>query len=192
MAGIRAGRGPQRVRHVERGRCRRACDTGGARRADGQVSPTQFHNSVHNAAAGYWSIATGSQQAAHLPGCHDVTAAAALLKAMAEVHTRAAVRCCCASTIADAGAAAARRPTEGVFGAGFVLVAGRWPERAGACWRCAMRVTQRRSRQAIRPHRAALRDAGARQSRRAYAAAAARRWRAARRCFSMPLAGRAG
>lgn len=28
------------------------------------VSPTQFHNSVHNAAAGYWSIATGSQQPA--------------------------------------------------------------------------------------------------------------------------------
>lgn len=26
------------------------------------VSPTQFHNSVHNAAAGYWSIATGSRQ----------------------------------------------------------------------------------------------------------------------------------
>jgi len=25
------------------------------------VSPTQFHNSVHNSAAGYWSIATGSQ-----------------------------------------------------------------------------------------------------------------------------------
>src|SRR5690348_12842116 len=31
--------------------------------ADQPVSPTQFHNSVHNTAAGYWSIATGSQQA---------------------------------------------------------------------------------------------------------------------------------
>lgn len=29
------------------------------------VSPTQFHNSVHNAAAGYWSIATGAQTAAN-------------------------------------------------------------------------------------------------------------------------------
>lgn len=28
------------------------------------VSPTRFHNSVHNAAAGYWSIATRSQQPA--------------------------------------------------------------------------------------------------------------------------------
>ena len=26
------------------------------------VSPTKFHNSVHNAAAGYWAIATGCQQ----------------------------------------------------------------------------------------------------------------------------------
>ena len=28
---------------------------------DREVSPTRFHNSVHNAAAGYWSIATGSR-----------------------------------------------------------------------------------------------------------------------------------
>ena len=27
---------------------------------DRQISPTRFHNSVHNAAAGYWSIATGA------------------------------------------------------------------------------------------------------------------------------------
>jgi len=29
---------------------------------DHPVSPTRFHNSVHNAAAGYWGIATGSRQ----------------------------------------------------------------------------------------------------------------------------------
>lgn len=29
------------------------------------VSPTRFHNSVHNAAAGYWSIATGSREPAN-------------------------------------------------------------------------------------------------------------------------------
>src|SRR5688572_21861664 len=27
---------------------------------DRRISPTRFHNSVHNAAAGYWSIATGA------------------------------------------------------------------------------------------------------------------------------------
>lgn len=36
------------------------------------VSPTQFHNSVHNAAAGYWSIATGSRAPANsLSGGRD-------------------------------------------------------------------------------------------------------------------------
>jgi hypothetical protein len=49
------------------------------------VSPTQFHNSVHNAAVGYWCIATGC----HLPStsiaCHDYTFAASLLKAAAQV-----------------------------------------------------------------------------------------------------------
>ena len=29
--------------------------------ADRQISPTRFHNSVHNAPAGYWSIATGAK-----------------------------------------------------------------------------------------------------------------------------------
>ncbi len=31
---------------------------------DRRLSPTAFHNSVHNAAAGYWSIASGSHQTA--------------------------------------------------------------------------------------------------------------------------------
>lgn len=48
------------------------------------VSPTQFHNSVHNAACGYWSIATGSQAASTCIGCYDDTWAASLLAAMAE------------------------------------------------------------------------------------------------------------
>ena len=50
------------------------------------VSPTQFHNSVHNAAAGYWSIATGGRQPATCLGAHDWTWAAALLKATIELH----------------------------------------------------------------------------------------------------------
>ena len=41
-----------------------------ARAAPGErvVSPTQFHNSVHNAAAGYWSIAMGSRAPATCVG----------------------------------------------------------------------------------------------------------------------------
>ncbi len=49
------------------------------------VSPTQFHNSVHNAAAGYWSIATGSQQAATSLSCYDATFAMGLVESAAQV-----------------------------------------------------------------------------------------------------------
>lgn len=53
----------------------------------GFVSPTQFHNSVHNAAAGYWSIGVGSRRPATCLGCHDQTFGMALMKAMAECLT---------------------------------------------------------------------------------------------------------
>jgi len=51
---------------------------------DPALSPTRFHNSVHNAVAGYWSIATGSRAPVTCLGCHDATVAASLLKAAAE------------------------------------------------------------------------------------------------------------
>lgn len=51
------------------------------------VSPTAFGNSVHNAAAGYWSIATGGAQPADCVGAGDATWAAALLAAVVEVRT---------------------------------------------------------------------------------------------------------
>lgn len=47
------------------------------------VSPTDFHNSVHNAAAGYWSIATRARRTSTSIGAHDSTVAAGLLEAAA-------------------------------------------------------------------------------------------------------------
>ncbi len=46
-----------------------------------QVSPTHFHNSVHNAAAGYWSIATHSRMPSTSLSAFDATCAAGLLEA---------------------------------------------------------------------------------------------------------------
>ncbi len=46
------------------------------------VSPTQFHNSVHNSAAGYWSIATGSRQPSTSLSAYDDSFIAGLLEAM--------------------------------------------------------------------------------------------------------------
>jgi hypothetical protein len=52
-----------------------------------QVSPMKFHNSVHNAAAGYWSIATGAQIASSSVCAYDWSFAAGLLEAVAQVHS---------------------------------------------------------------------------------------------------------
>ena len=51
------------------------------------VSPTRFHNSVHNAPAGYWSIATGSLQPTTSLAAYDGTFAAGLLAAAVRGHT---------------------------------------------------------------------------------------------------------
>lgn len=47
------------------------------------VSPTSFHNSVHNAPASYWSIATRSRLASTSVCAYDVSFAAGLLEAAA-------------------------------------------------------------------------------------------------------------
>jgi hypothetical protein len=46
------------------------------------VSPTHFHNSVHNAAAGYWSIASRSRAPSISMSAHDFTVAAGFLEAL--------------------------------------------------------------------------------------------------------------
>jgi hypothetical protein len=52
---------------------------------DRQISPTRFHNSVHNAASGYWSIATGATPAAQVLGAYDASFGAGLLEAAVQV-----------------------------------------------------------------------------------------------------------
>ncbi len=50
------------------------------------VSPTVFHQSVHNTAAGYWGIATSGQRSSTALSCCDDTFAAGLLEAATIVH----------------------------------------------------------------------------------------------------------
>lgn len=52
---------------------------------DRQISPTRFHNSVHNAAAGYWGIATGSMAPCQVIAAFDASFGAGLLDALAQV-----------------------------------------------------------------------------------------------------------
>ena len=85
------------------------------------VSPTQFHNSVHNAAAGYWSIATGSRRPATCLGCHDESWAAGLLSAMAGLHGSAAPVLLCCYDHPLPPPLHAVRPTGPAFAAALVL-----------------------------------------------------------------------
>jgi hypothetical protein len=50
--------------------------------AEKQLSPTKFHNSVHNAAAGYWTISSGCMKSANSIAAYQNTAGLALLEAM--------------------------------------------------------------------------------------------------------------
>lgn len=49
------------------------------------LSPTRFHNSVHNAAAGYWTIATGCREPYCALGAGEYTFAAGLFTAALQV-----------------------------------------------------------------------------------------------------------
>ncbi|HEU0188684.1 MAG TPA: beta-ketoacyl synthase chain length factor [Gallionella sp.] len=56
--------------------------------ADGrEISPTRFHNSVHNAPSGYWSIATKSMAPSISLACYDDSFVAGLLEAGAQAYT---------------------------------------------------------------------------------------------------------
>jgi hypothetical protein len=55
--------------------------------ADRAVSPTRFHNSVHNAPSGYWSIATACRATTTSLCAYDGSFAAGLLEAATQVHS---------------------------------------------------------------------------------------------------------
>ncbi len=65
--------------------CHALCETLAS--DDRAVSPTRFHNSVHNAAAGYWGIAAGAMTPCQVLCAHDASFAAGLVEAMTQVAT---------------------------------------------------------------------------------------------------------
>ncbi|MBI4999058.1 MAG: beta-ketoacyl synthase chain length factor [Rhodocyclales bacterium] len=65
--------------------CHAICETLAS--DDRAVSPTRFHNSVHNAAAGYWGIATGAMAPSQVLCAYDAGFAAGLLEASVQVVT---------------------------------------------------------------------------------------------------------
>ncbi len=55
--------------------------------SDRLISPTRFHNSVHNAASGYWGIATGAMAPSAVLCAHDASFSAGLMETLVQVHT---------------------------------------------------------------------------------------------------------
>ena len=51
------------------------------------LSPTKFHNSVHNAAAGYWTISTGCMQAANSVAGFQESVSLTLMEALVQCQT---------------------------------------------------------------------------------------------------------
>jgi hypothetical protein len=86
-----------------------------------QVSPTRFHNSVHNAAAGYWHIATNSREASTSLACHDASFAAGLVDAASRVVTGAKPMLLVAYDLTYPEPLAAVRSLSCDFGAALVL-----------------------------------------------------------------------
>jgi hypothetical protein len=89
---------------------------------DGAISPTQFHNSVHNAAAGYWGIAVGSARPSVSLGGHDGVFATGLLHAAAQVAATRLPVLFVAHDVPMPPPLDALRPTTEMFAVAMVLV----------------------------------------------------------------------
>jgi hypothetical protein len=87
------------------------------------LSPTRFHNSVHNVAAGYWSIATGARTATTSLCAHDGSFAAGLIEAGAQVMAGASAVALIAYDLPYPGPLGAVRQIAEPFGVAFVLAA---------------------------------------------------------------------
>jgi len=86
-----------------------------------ELSPTRFHNSVHNAAAGYWSIATGATAASTSLCAHDDSFAAGLLETIAQTSATAQPAALIAYDVPYPAPLFAVRPVGAVFGVALVL-----------------------------------------------------------------------
>jgi hypothetical protein len=85
------------------------------------VSPTKFHNSVHNAAAGYWTIGAGCTRAATAISAHGATFAQGLLEAMLQLAAGDEAVLLVAYDTTAVGLLGTVTASEGLLGAAMVL-----------------------------------------------------------------------
>lgn len=89
--------------------------------ADRLISPTRFHNSVHNAPAGYWGIATQCTAASTSLCTYDATFGAGLLEAAAQALSSGERCLLVAFDTAYPEPLYSLRPIPHAFGLGLVL-----------------------------------------------------------------------
>jgi hypothetical protein len=92
-----------------------------------EVSPTRFSNSVHNVAAGYWSIATGSLAAANVLCAFDASFVAGLLEALTQVTVDGETVLLVAYDTEYPPPLYAKRPVPDALGVAMVLTPERTP-----------------------------------------------------------------
>lgn len=92
---------------------------------DRQLSPTRFHNSVHNAAVGYWSIAASATPSSNVVCAYDASFGAGLLEALTQVVVDRTAVLLMACDVSYPEPLYAKRPIPDAFGVGLVLT----PER---------------------------------------------------------------
>ena len=86
------------------------------------MSPTRFHNSVHNAAAGYWTIGAGCHAPTTAISSHDASFAQGLLEALVQLASGDDAVLLAAYDSRSAGPLAAVSRSEGLLGGALVLV----------------------------------------------------------------------
>jgi hypothetical protein len=119
---------------------------------DRRVSPTLFHQSVHNTAAGYWGIATAGQQSSTALSCYDDSFAAGWLEAMTMVYSEQRPVLLVAYDMAVPAPLNEARPIAEGFAVAFVL----GPPSNGSTMTVRMSLEQANGGESALPHDQAL------------------------------------
>ncbi|MCE5233735.1 MAG: beta-ketoacyl synthase chain length factor, partial [Xanthomonadaceae bacterium] len=105
--------------------------------APAELSPTKFHNSVHNAAAGYWTIATGCMAPSTALAAHANSFGAGLLEAAVQAAAEQRAVLFVGYDGLSRGPLAEMAPSTRPFATALVLAPSRG---AAACARLALRL----------------------------------------------------
>jgi len=96
--------------------------------APAELSPTKFHNSVHNAAAGYWTIGAGCMRTTTAISAHRGSFAQGLVEAMVQLASDAEAVLLVGYDTAASGLLATVTRSDGLLGGALVLTrAGQGP-----------------------------------------------------------------